>query len=109
MSTPTLADLMTSSTPQEVLALELQIASGLGLPTTAWQPVQAIPTLFNINATIAADYSTTVAYLAQGGYASLATLMVDGNGPSAGRPRARCGNRPETGIASRRGTTGRAR
>jgi hypothetical protein len=80
MSTPTLADLMTSSTPQEVLALELQIASGLGLPTTAWQPVQAIPTLFNINATIVADYSTTVAYLAQGGYASLAALMVDSNG-----------------------------
>ena len=33
-----------------------------------------------VNATIAADYSSTVAFLAQGGYASLAALMVDGNG-----------------------------
>ena len=72
--------LIVASTPQEILALELQIATSLGLPTTAWQPVQTVPALLNINATIASDYSSTVAFLAQGGYASLAALMVDGNG-----------------------------
>lgn len=80
MGVPTLAELVVSSTPQEVLALELKIAATLGLPTSAWQPVQGVPALYNVNATIAADYSVTVAYLAQGGYASLAAQMVDANG-----------------------------
>ena len=77
--TTSLDTLIVASTPQEILSLELQIAATLGLPTTAWQPVQAVPAIFNVNATIASDYSQTVAYLAQGGYASLAALMVDAN------------------------------
>ena len=78
--TTSLDTMVVASTPQEILALELSIATTLGLPTSAWQPVQAVPAILNVNATIAADYSSTVAFLAQGGYASLAALMVDGNG-----------------------------
>ena len=78
--TTDLSTLVVASTPEEILTLELAICTTLGLPTTAWQPVQAVPALLNVNATIAADYSSTVAFLAQGGYASLAALMVDGNG-----------------------------
>ena len=78
--TTSLDTLIVASTPQEILALELQIAATLGLPTTAWQAVQVVPAILNVNATIASDYSSTVAFLAQGGYASLAALMVDGNG-----------------------------
>ena len=78
--TTTLADLVTSDTQPEVLALELAILTALGLPTTAWQPIQAIPLVLATNAQIAADYSTNVAFLAQGGYSSYAALMVDGKG-----------------------------
>jgi hypothetical protein len=75
-----LSDLVVPATPDEELQTSLQIASDIGLPTTAWQSVQMIPALIEVNATIAADYSTTVALMAQGGYASYAALMVDGQG-----------------------------
>jgi hypothetical protein len=80
--TVTLDDLVTPSTQPEVLAASLAICTSLGLPTTAWQPIQAIPTVMATNAQIAADASTNRALIAQGGYASYAALMVDGNGNS---------------------------
>jgi hypothetical protein len=75
-----LSDLTTPSTPDEILDQSLQKAQQLGLPTTAWQPIQMIPDVIEVNATIAADQTQLVALIAQGGYASLAALMVDASG-----------------------------
>ena len=77
-----LSELVVSATADEVLTLSLGIATGLGLPTTAWQSVQMIPDLITVNSTIASDYSSTVALIAQGGYPSLASQMVDASGAS---------------------------
>lgn len=76
----TLASLTTPSTPTEVLTLSLELCQQFGLPTTAWQSVQMVPALLNVNAVIAADSSSFVALFAQGGYASLAATMVDNFG-----------------------------
>jgi hypothetical protein len=76
----TLASLTTPTTATEALSESLQICQQLGLPTTAWQAVQMIPDLIEVNAVLAADSSGLVAFIAQGGYASLAATMVDSNG-----------------------------
>jgi hypothetical protein len=76
----TLADLVTPATVANALARELSLASGLGLPVTAWQPVGAFVTLFNAQANIISDYSGTAAQFAQAGFASYAALMVDSSG-----------------------------
>jgi hypothetical protein len=75
-----LSELVVPATADSVLTLSFSIAQGLGLPTTAWQSVQMIPDLINVNSVIAADYSGTVALIAQGGYPSLAAQMVDESG-----------------------------
>jgi Baseplate J-like protein len=76
----TIEDLVASATQEDALAQELLLATDLGLPTTAWQPVQAVPVLMNVNAGIISSYSTTAAQFAQGGYASYAALMTDSGG-----------------------------
>lgn len=76
----TLADLTTPTTADHALTLSLSLCQQFGLPTQAWQPIQMIPTVIETNAVIAADASSSVALIAQGGYASLAALMVDANG-----------------------------
>jgi hypothetical protein len=76
----TLASLTTPTSPTVALGQSLEICQQLGLPTTAWQPVQMIPDLIEVNAVIASGSSSLVALIAQGGYASLAAQMVDGNG-----------------------------
>jgi Baseplate J-like protein len=76
----TLADLLSPATPDEALALELSIATALGLDTTAWQPVSAARNLYATQAQIQSDFSLQVTDMAQGGYASLAAQMVDANG-----------------------------
>jgi Baseplate J-like protein len=75
-----LSDLITPVPPSQVLATELSIAAGFGLPTTAWQPLSVIPVVLETNATIAADTQSTIGLIAMGGYASLAATMVDGAG-----------------------------
>lgn len=83
MSTPEpvpLSQLVQSSAPDDVLALELAICTALNLPTSAWQPVQTIPTLLATNAQIISSYSVVTALFAQGGYPSYAALMVDASG-----------------------------
>lgn len=77
---PPLSVLVTPTDQPSALALELSIAQQLTLPVTAWQPVGVFRTLFAIQSYIIATYSITVASLAQGGYASYAAQMVDGNG-----------------------------
>jgi len=81
MSAPvTLAQLVTTSTEADALGLQLSIAQTLGLPTTAWQPFGMARTIEAINANVVSAYSDTIAFLAQGGYASYASLMVDASG-----------------------------
>lgn len=85
MTTPipvTLADLTTPTTPTDALTQSLQIAQQLGLPTTAWQPLQMIPDVIATNATLAADETQLTSFVAQGAYASTAATMIDANGNS---------------------------
>jgi len=80
MAAPNLADLIVAATVDEVLAAELTTAASVGMPTSAWQPLTPERTILYTNATVVANYSQSVALLAQGGYASLAATMVDSNG-----------------------------
>lgn len=83
MATPipvTLNDLITVATYNDVLNNELNIATALGFPTTAWQPLQVDRSTLAIMAQLGANFSTTVNFLAQGAYASFAAQMVDSAG-----------------------------
>lgn len=83
MATPipvTLNDLVTVATYNDVLGIELNIATALGFPTTAWQPIQVDRSTLAIMAQLGANFSVTVNFLAQGAYASYAAQMVDSNG-----------------------------
>ena len=77
-----LADLVVASSLADALTLEFNIATALGVPTTAWQPVDPLRTLYTTNAQIVADYSVTVNLIAQGAYAAYAALIV----PAPGDP-----------------------
>lgn len=74
----TLAELVTPSTVDDALALELSIATQLNLPITSWQPLDPSRTIFQINANLVALESQTIAQIAQGGFASYAALMPAG-------------------------------
>lgn len=80
MADPTLADLITPVTQEEAYAEQLSLAAGVGLPTTAWQPVQAVPAIVNVNAQSLASASEGISNTAQGGYASLAAKMLNSDG-----------------------------
>jgi len=74
----TLSELVTPSTVDDSLALELSIASQLGLPITSWQPLDPSRTIFQINANLTSIESGTIAQIAQGGYLSYAALIPAG-------------------------------
>lgn len=82
----TLAQLVTPVSYADALTDELTIAAGLGLPTTAWQPIDPVRTFFTTTAQVVSDYSTTINLVAQGAYASYAATIpgvdanVDANG-----------------------------
>ena len=76
----TLDSLIEVSTPTDLLTQSLQICQQLSLPTAAWQSVQMIPDLIEVNATLASGASTWVSLVAQGAYASSAALIVDAAG-----------------------------
>jgi hypothetical protein len=78
--TVSLLDLVTVQTQPQALASELQIATTIGLPVTAWQTVGIALSILETNAQIASNFSGTIAIIAQGGYASYAALMVDPTG-----------------------------
>lgn len=80
MAAVSLASLVSVVTQPSALATELTIATALGLPVTAWQPVGVASTILGINAQVVANYSATINLIAQGGYASYAALMVDAFG-----------------------------
>jgi len=79
MALLTISDLVTITTFDDVLTLQLTIASELGLATTAWQPLSPEITLLGVNATLVATYSVTVNQIAQGGFASLAATIPGTN------------------------------
>lgn len=75
-----LSQLVTPSTQPQALTNILNIASALGLSTTAWQPVGMARTILATMATVVSSYSSTVALIAQGGFLSYAAQMVDNLG-----------------------------
>lgn len=81
MSLVTLNSLVIPVTYAEALSNAMGIAAELGLPTTAWQPIDPLLTVISTNAQIVSDYSVTINNLAQGAYASYAAIIpgVDSN------------------------------
>ncbi len=75
-----LSELVAGVTVAEATQQELTIAQTLGLATTAWQPLGMARTILAINAQEISTASDLIAFIAQGGYASYAALMVDGDG-----------------------------
>lgn len=86
MSLVTLNQLVTPVTYSDALSNELDIAAGLGLPTTAWQPIDPVRTFFTTTAQVISNYSVTINLIAQGAYASYAAIIpgVDANVDSNG-------------------------
>ena len=80
MSAPTLNDLVAPVTPTDALQSELNIAQGLSLPTTAWQPLSVVRTILALFSQIIATFSSVINLIAQGGLASYAAQMVDSSG-----------------------------
>lgn len=80
MPAVTLAELVTPIDPNAALTTELSVATSLGLPVTAWQPLGIGRSILSINAQIVSGYSGTINLIAQGGYLSYAALMVDASG-----------------------------
>lgn len=76
-----LSDLVTVSTVDDVLALELSLATQLNLPVTSWQPLDPSRTIFQTEANIYSSVSAVIAGIAQGGYLSYAAVMPAGNSP----------------------------
>lgn len=76
-----LSELVTPSTADEVLELELNLATQLGLPVTSWQPLDPSRTIMQTEAALGAQTSATIASIAQGGYISYAAVMPAGTSP----------------------------
>lgn len=68
--------LITPITEDEAMTLELQVATSLGLVTTAWQPVSPERTILQTMAVIIADFSVDVNLTARMGFASLAAQLA---------------------------------
>jgi hypothetical protein len=77
---PSLATLIAVVTPANALSNILSIAQGLGLSTTAWQPLGMARTIFTTMSQVVAAATGNVNLIAQGGYATTAAQMVDTNG-----------------------------
>lgn len=80
MTLVTLAALISTITSTDALASMYQIASALGLTTTAWQPLGMANTILTTMSQVVASASAYVSAIAQGGYATTAALMIDANG-----------------------------
>jgi hypothetical protein len=80
MATPSLNELVTPVTATEANAQLLAIAQVLGLPVTAWQKLGISRTLYMTMAQEFADNSSIINFIAQGGYASYASQMIDASG-----------------------------
>lgn len=80
MPTPSLAELVTPLTATDALEQLLLIEQVLGVPVTAWQALGIGRTIYETMAQEFADNSSIINFIAQGGYASYASQMVDPNG-----------------------------
>ena len=79
MALLSVSDLLTVTTFQDALDLELAIAATLGLPTSAWQPISAEMAILGVNAQIVTTYSLNVNQIAAGGFpTSAATIAATG-------------------------------
>lgn len=76
----TFAELITTSTRDEVLDSEITIATSLGMPTTAWQPVQVDRSTLAVMAQLGSNFTFTVSNIAQGAYAATASVMANPDG-----------------------------
>jgi uncharacterized phage protein gp47/JayE len=82
MSVPTLEELFTPLTRDQVLASELEVATQLGLAVTAWQPTSIAREILYVNAQMVSNFSVTTSATARGGYLEYAsgqwlTLLAD--------------------------------
>lgn len=80
MSVPTLDDLYAAKSREEVLAVILEVAQALGLPTTAWQSGSVGRMLLEICAQSGANFSESSVPAASGGlldYAAAAWLTLN--------------------------------
>lgn len=77
----TLSELVAPSTAAQILALELSVATQLNLPVTSWQPLDPSRTILQTQANLYAQTSATIASIAQGGFASYASIMLAGTSP----------------------------
>lgn len=67
MSVPTLTELYTVKSREDVLAVQLEVASAVGLPITAWQSGSVGREILEICAQSCADQSTASVPAASGG------------------------------------------
>jgi phage-related baseplate assembly protein len=67
MSVPTLQQLFTPLTRDQVMAAQLQVATALGLPTTAWMSESVDLEILTINAANVSSFSDTAMAAAAGG------------------------------------------
>jgi hypothetical protein len=79
MPTPSLSELLTPASAEDVLQHLLSIAQGLGLPTTAWQRLGISRTVFATMARQFADMSSIINTITSGSLVSLAARMRDAN------------------------------
>lgn len=70
-----LSDLIAGITEDEALQSELAVGATVGLPVTAWQPVSVARTMLQLMAVIISNYSTDVASIAAGGFATTAAQL----------------------------------
>lgn len=80
MPAPSLNELVTPVTATEALEQLLIIEQVLGVPVTAWQKLGIGRTVYATMAQEFADNSSIINFIAQGGFASYASQMVDPNG-----------------------------
>lgn len=67
MTVPTLDDLYTPKTREEVMAVQIEVAQALGLPTTAWESGSVGREYLEISAQTAANYSESSVEAASAG------------------------------------------
>lgn len=80
MSMPNLADMVETNTTTDVVNLLLGVANNIGLSLSSWNPLGVGRAIVQSVSTIISMYTSTAAFLAQGGYASYAAQMRNSDG-----------------------------
>lgn len=69
---PSLSDVLTPQSADDIEAIILGILQGVGFPVTSWQPGSVPRTLIRAFSEVIADLTTTISDIAAGGYLDLA-------------------------------------